>query len=250
MGPDTSHELGPGEQYSAPTSATVHSPHSYFGSSGHIGRQDSPDLEQTIRDLHRDRLSKYAAQMRPPSGVKLKAFVAIGSPDPSLNSLRGCRCLSLGIKADVPGRILIAAGNLINSARFPACDRRLISLPLPHLDRFVIEISADIQKFKGRIDTGFVPVSKHVLEFEFHGSSHFVYTTHKLYAGDRKYTVHVNKECPTEELEDADLCLICLAAKADVAVGECGQMVLCSQCALHGDVRLHRCPFCDALPRL
>jgi hypothetical protein len=177
--------------------------------------------------------------------VKLKAFFAIGSPDPSLKLLRGCLCLCLGIKADVPGRILITAGSLINSARFPACDRRLISLPLPHPDRFVLEISAEVQKFKGRIDRGFVPVTKHVLEFECHGPSQFVYTTQKVYAGDRRYSVQVNKECPSEEPVDSDMCLACLAAKADVAVGECGHIALCNQCALQGDVRLHHCPFCD-----
>jgi hypothetical protein len=246
MGASSSRDLGAGER----DSPTVQSPHSYFGSSGEMGRKDPADLEETIRDLHRNRLAKYAAEIGPPpGGVRLKTFVAIGCPDPSLKSLRGCRCVCLGIKADVPGRILIAAGNVINSARFPACDRRLVSLPLPRPDRFVVEVSANLGEFKGRIERGFVPVSKHVLDFDCDGTANFVYTAQILYAGERKYAMHINKECTTEELVGTELCLACVAAKAEVPVAECGHAALCKQCALHADVRLHHCPFCDALPQ-
>jgi hypothetical protein len=243
MGPDSSR----GELPSPGASSTIHSPHSYFGSSGQIGQKDAAELEATIRDLHRDRLSKYAAQtVPPPGGVKLKAFVAIGSPDPLLKLVRGCFCICLGLKADVPGRIVIAAGNLISSTTFHACDRRLISLPLPQPDRFVLEIVADIHEFKGRIERGFVPVSKHVLEFECPGPSRFVYATQKLYTGDRKYSMQINKQCQIEEIGDDDLCLVCLTEKAEVAVRECGHAAICHQCARHAEVRLHHCPFCDA----
>jgi hypothetical protein len=154
--------------------------------------QISPDLEAMIRD----RLSKYAAQtVPPPAGVKPKAFVAIGSPDPLLKLVRGYFCICLGLKADVPGRMVIAAGNLISSTTFHACDRRLISLPLPQLDRFVFEIAANVHKFKGRVERGFISVSKHVLEFECQGPSRFVYATQKLYTGDRKYSMQINKQC-------------------------------------------------------
>jgi hypothetical protein len=158
--------------------------------------------------------------------------------------------LCLGIKAEVSGQVILASNNLINSLRFPACGRILVSLPLPHVCRFVVEITADVRDFRGTIERGFVAVSRHQLVFEMTPDSRFVYATQKMFAGDHNYTVTVSKTCETEELAQPGVCLTCMEAAAEIAVAVCGHPVVCRACSTQRAVRLQHCPVCQAIASL
>jgi hypothetical protein len=231
---------------------SIQSTHSYFGSSGKIGESNDRNIERTIRTLQDERLARAASSLpstRPPSeGVKLKTFISIGSPDPAISVVLGAYCVSFGLKTECPGRIVIIARNEISSLCFPVTDRLLVSLPIPEIDGFTIDISPDIDQYRGTIGPEFDAVTRHVLNFELFDNSEslqFTFAEHKLFVGERSYVIKVDQQCSIDPREGGP-CFTCLTKTADVAIAECGHQVICSDCLCGRAVRLHHCPLCHA----
>jgi hypothetical protein len=225
----------------------IQSTHSYFGSSGKIGQSDGRDLEERLRAFQ----DRRASPPQPSSeGIKLKTFLSIGAPDPAISVVNGSYCISFGIRSECPGRVVIIARSEISSMRFPVSDRLLISLPIPEIDGFVIDISLDIDQFSGVVEQGFDSVAKHVLDFELFDSGEsiqFTFARQKLFVAnsDRSYVITVNQQCALDPKE-GEVCFTCLTNVPDVAIADCGHCVICNDCLCGRGVRLHHCPLCHA----
>jgi hypothetical protein len=164
--------------------------------------------------------------------------------------INGCYCLCFGLKAELPGRLVISANDVISSMRFDIVDRLLVSLPLPATDGFTVEFTPDLSLFDGRLEDGFVAVTKHSLAFELFDTGEtirFVYASQRLFAGDQSWLVDVGMNCQSEEAAQNDVCRICLQKIADVAIAPCGHLILCNDCLCHKGVRLHHCPVCNEI---
>jgi hypothetical protein len=201
-------------------------------------------LEATIRDLERERYRQAAPPRISQQPVKLHAFLSIASPEPAIAQVGGCPCIFFGLKAECPGRILVIARNEINSLSFPAGDRLVISMPLPEIDCFTIEVTPNIES--QTVDAGFDRVTKHALVFDLVAGNPptVTFMAQKLFVEDRSYVVQVNRPCEIHTKADR-LCLTCLAKPAEVALAECGHLLICAECSSTRAVKVHHCPLCS-----
>jgi hypothetical protein len=224
-------------------SLAVQSTHSYFGSSDLTGDSPNADIGATIRSLQEDRGRRSNAIPPPTNSVKLKSFLSVGSPDPAIAIVNGSFCVTFGLKSECPGRIAVVARNEISSMYFPVSDRFFVSIPLPEIDSFTLDLTPNLANTVAT--PGHESVTKHLLLFDAIATaqSSFFWKTQKLSVGERAYMVDVGKQCEVS-VKDGNLCMACLDNPADTAVAECGHLVLCCDCLAKLSIRLHHCPMC------
>jgi hypothetical protein len=175
MGIETSREAAPPRD-GLRHRRRIRSTNSYYGSVGIYDEIDDSQLTDRLRALQHERLYKRHPELRPgasilPSGSlstsKLKTFVSVGSPEPFIAIRNDCHCISFGLKSERPGQMAVAAGSRINSLRFVAGERCLISIPLPQKESFTLNIVPDVKPCTEPLGSGFTPVLKHLLVFKF-----------------------------------------------------------------------------------
>jgi hypothetical protein len=167
-----------------------------------------------------------------------------------MTTINGCYCLCFGLKAELPGHMVISANDVISSMRFGVVDRLLVSLPLPATAGFTVELTPDLSLFDGQLEEGFVAVTRHSLNFELFDTGaaiRFVYASQRLFAGEQSWLVDVGMNVECEEASQGDVCRICLQNVADVAIAPCGHLVICNDCLCQKGVRLHHCPVCNEI---
>jgi hypothetical protein len=246
MGPNNS-----AAQSDAPNdSLTLQSTHSYFGSSTFVPNSANGDIQATVRDLHMQHvrqaglLPTATPPRSPQKPVKLRSYLSVGSPDPGIAQVDGCLCVFFGLKAECPGRVLVIARNEISSLSFAVSERVAISMPLPEIDCFTVDITPNIENQP--VQPGFDRVSKHVLFFDVipRTPPTVSFVTQKLFVGDRGYVVTVNKPCEIQSKVDHP-CLTCLTQQAELALTDCGHALICADCSSSRSVKLHHCPLCS-----
>lgn len=235
---------------------TIRTQSSYFGSSSEISNIDTENIENTIRDLRLERLYQRAPHLRPQANdspqkqLQVQTVVSITDPEPYLRSVNGILLLSFGFKSESPCRFVLIGNNMINTANWPIANERvLVSLPLPAVCDFVLEVAPDLEGSPRK--RGFIPVSKHTLYFVYSGEGddgmpQFQYRHQILQAEEKSIKIDGGRRLPVLSEQHQGKCLVCGQDDATVAVGACGHNVLCQGCVDNRGIYFHHCPACDA----
>lgn len=247
--------MGQNESSPNPDQQTkIRTSNSYYGSNNELGDLNNQNIETTIRDLQLERLYQHNPQLRPrpktpePSQVHAKTFLSISDPSPFIKKVGNILEICFGLKAQAPGRIVVIANNLINTASFQSSeDRKLIIIPLPQNTDFVVELSPDISQSTEKIPHGYVPIEKHVLSFSVKSEDQIVFEETKLFTPTQNYKVKSGNTIPIIEEDKANdlVCLICFNNQADFACASCGHKIVCTKCQNEKNPRFCHCPICD-----
>ena len=206
--------------------------------------------------------------------TQLKSVISVQNP--SIKLIGSVYLLTFSLKSEAPGRIVLSSNGMINSLNFEVnanngqqnnsidetpdllelyesntkpVNNNIISLPLPNLTNFFVEVNPDLDKAQTQIDKGFQFVIKHMFNFHIDVNEELVinYTNQIITTADNKvFDIPMNKPLPidTNPLPEGK-CMICLSRDADTAIAECGHKVVCDQCLCSKAVRLHHCPICS-----
>ena len=228
----------------------------YFGGNGQIGDIDEDHIEETIRDLQLERLYIHAPHLRPkdPSEeiprLKLKTMISISSPAPFIKRVGNANLFVFGLKLQAPCTIVMIADNFMNSMFVDVCERTLVSIPIPALSDFMVEIKPDLERSTSMIPSDFAAVKKHALVFKLiklGESFNYLYLEQKLFVGEQAHRSPIAKQCEIQTENVTGKCLTCLTNDAEVAIAPCGENILCNRCLSERQVHLHHCPFCNSI---
>ena len=233
---------------------TIRTQSSYFGSS-ELGNIDSENIENTIRDLRLERLYQRAPHLRPQATqgpqkhLQVQTLVSLTDPEPYIRRVGGVYLLSFGFKSQCPCRFVLIGNNMINTVNWPTSDERVhVSLPLPALCEFVLEVAPDIEGSPRK--RGFIPVSKHTMYFGYSedeaGEPQIQYKHQVLLAEEKSIRIEGGRMLPVVGEQAQGKCLVCGLEDATVAIGGCGHNILCQGCVDNRGVHFHHCPACDA----
>lgn len=203
-----------------PLSTPVRSNNSYFGSSPEVGDANEQDLVSTIRDLNLERLYSKAPQLRPEQEEQepqppqqLKAVISFTNPkikiiDKNIQIYDLC----FELQSEAPGRLVLTSNNEINSLDFEITksgntnQKVQLSLPLPTLSNFNVELHPDLEHAKTQLDAGFQFIPKHEFIFVISQSTsdfQIVLKEQRLYTADEKIlSIPINSVLPIENCFD------------------------------------------------
>ncbi|KAK8853922.1 hypothetical protein M9Y10_016468 [Tritrichomonas musculus] len=203
----------------SPLSTTVRSNNSYFGSSPEVGEASDRDLASTIRDLNLERLYSRSPNMRPTQETQeppqqLKAVISFTNPtikivDKNIQIYDLC----FELHSEAPGRLVIISNGEINSLNFEITKNEpnqkiRLSLPLPLLSNFNVELHPDLEHAKTQLDAGFQFVPKHEFIFQISQSEsdfQIILKEQRLHTADDKIlSIPINSAIPIENCFDYD----------------------------------------------
>lgn len=232
---------------------TVRSQASYFGSTD-FGSAENGSIENTIRDLHLQRLYHRAPHLRPRAPeqnpqqkeVHIQTVISITDPEPYIRCVSGrAYLLSFGFKSETPCKFVMIGNNLLNRFDWEVTDERTqISVPIPALGDFILEITPDLSQKE--VMKGFKIITKHTLSFKYLGDDdQFEYIDQKMTVDSKTVTVTAKRKLPVINEQHQGKCLVCMQNSSTDAVGSCGHQIMCEKCKSERRVMLHHCPVCD-----
>jgi hypothetical protein len=96
--------------------------------------------------------------------------------------------------------------------RFVACQRKLVSIPVPEKAAFELEVASDLAALPRPLGPGCIAVAKHLLIFTTADGVAFKFSAQKLFVSVKTYSVQIDHDCESK-VDDRACCLVCLAMR-------------------------------------